>query len=75
MLLSNLGFVFPFMQISFINAILFMMSYRLLKRWLYAESAHENEWFGNFMLVNLPQVFFYKNYFKFLLKLGYVPLI
>ena len=59
MLLSNLGFVFPFMRISFIGAILFMVSYRLLEKWLYAESAHENKkWFGNFILVNLLQVTF-----------------
>ena len=53
MLLANYGFVFPFMQISFIGAISFMVSCRILERWLYAESAHENnKEFGIFILVN-----------------------
>ena len=51
-------------------------SCRLLEKWLYAESAHENnKWFGNFILVNLLQVTFWNNSFKFLLELGNVYLI
>ena len=52
-LLSNLGFAFPFIRVPCIGTISFMVSRRILERWLYAESANENsKYFGNFILVS-----------------------
>ena len=45
MLLSNHGFVFPFMLISFIgaiSAISSIVSCRIFEKWLFDELAHEN---------------------------------